>query len=215
MYDGCFPDKDICLVVKELIDRTYAIYREMFSDIVILENKKKKGGKSMEPDKRSVFLVYGRNEKVNEGMRNLIYNMGLNVIEFDDAVIHTGKSSPTIFEVLEVAFLKAQAIIVLCTGDENVYLKKELAKNGQEEQNRMQPRPNVIFEAGMAWQRDRDRTIIIFDDTVEMFSDLQGVHYLKIPKMAGQKKQLFERLINAGCDLDKGKTTYLDQDFFD
>ena len=81
-------------------------------------------------------------------MKNLIYNMGLNVIEFDDAAIHTGKSSPTIFEVLEVAFLKAQAIIVLCTGDENVYLKKELAKNGQEEQNRMQPRPNVIFEAG-------------------------------------------------------------------
>ena len=48
-----------------------------------------------------------------------------------------------------------------------------------------------------------------------MFSDLQGVHYLKIPKKAGQKKQLFERLINAGCDLDKGKITYLDKDFFD
>ena len=40
---------------------------------------------------------------------------------------------------------------------------------------RGQARPNVIFEAGMAWQRSRERTLIVTYGGLGTFSDLNGV----------------------------------------
>jgi len=113
-----------------------------------------------ERDARKVFVVHGRNEQARDEMFQFLRSIGLQPIEWSQAVRLTGKGSPYIGEVLDVAFDEAQAVVVLMTPDEIAYLRSEYAsgESDSETQPAAQPRPNVLFEAGIATGRDSRRT---------------------------------------------------------
>ena len=114
-------------------------------------------------DKKSVFVVHGRNVQAHDAMFQFLQSIGLKPIEWSEAVLATGKPTPYIGEVLDTVFSKAQAIVVLMTPDDEGRLLKffhSACEPLHETQLTPQARLNVIFEAGMAMGRCQERTVL-------------------------------------------------------
>ncbi len=104
-------------------------------------------------------------------------------MEWSTIIAKTKQGSPHISDALDAAFASADAVVVLLTPDDEAMLKKELQKRDDpafEKRPTGQPRPNVLFEAGMAFGRHPDRTIIVHVGKIRPFSDVLGRHYIKL-----------------------------------
>jgi predicted nucleotide-binding protein with TIR-like domain len=152
-----------------------------------------------------VFVVHGRNENARDSLFQFLRAIGLHPIEWSKAVSLTKKASPFVGEILEAAFSHAQAVVVLLTGDDEVRLRNELFKEHEHEYERtfkLQARPNVLFEAGMAFAVHPDRTVLVELGTVKPFSDIAGRHVIKMNNSTEKRQDLAERLKLAGCLID-------------
>jgi hypothetical protein len=156
------------------------------------------------PDPRKVFVVHGRNAVARDGMFDFLRAIGLDPIDWSSAVRLTEKGSPYIGEILDAAFTAARAIVVLMTPDEIAYLRPEYAApdDPADLEPGAQPRPNVLFEAGMALGHDADRTILVEVGKVRPFSDVAGRHVIRMDGGAARRKDLANRLETAGCAVD-------------
>ncbi|MBK5990450.1 nucleotide-binding protein [Streptomyces sp. MBT58] len=151
-------------------------------------------------DPRKVFVIHGRNELARKGLFEFLRALGLDPIEWSEAIQMTGKGSPYIGEVLDTAFSNAQAVVVLQTPDDVTYLHESLTYTGDSECSpQMQPRPNVLFEAGMAMGRDENRTVIVELGQVKVFSDIHGRHVIRLDNSTRKRQDLAMRLQTAGC----------------
>ncbi len=137
-------------------------------------------------------------------MFDFLRAIGLDPIDWSKAVKLTEKGSPYIGEILDAAFAAARAIVVLMTPDEVAYVRPEYADPDDpgDLEPGAQPRPNVLFEAGMGLGRDPDRTILVELGKVRPFSDVAGRHVVRMDGSAARRKELAERLHTAGCDVD-------------
>jgi len=161
--------------------------------------------------KKRVWVVHGRNNKARDAMFNFLRAIGLDPIEWSEAIKLTGKCSPYIGQILDVAFEKAQAVVVLLTGDDLARLQYKY-KEPQEVREKLTPqaRPNVIFESGMAFGKSEERTILVQLGEIREISDLAGRHILKINNSPERRQDLVSRLKSAGCDVQiDGKTDWL------
>lgn len=162
-------------------------------------------------DPRNVFVIHGRNAKANEAMFAFLRAIDLNPIEWTVARSMTKKGSPYIGEILDAAFSNAQAIVVLQTPDDVTYLHESLTyPDDPETQPQMQPRANVLFEAGMALGRDEDRVIIVELGRVKVFSDIHGRHAVRLDNDVKNRQELATRLRDAGCAVKLDGTSWHD-----
>lgn len=151
-------------------------------------------------DPRKVFVIHGRNEAARKGLFDFLRSIGLDPIEWSEAICLTGKGSPYIGQVLDAAFGAAQAVVVLQTPDDVAYLHESLTYVGDPECSpQMQPRPNVLFEAGMAMGRAEDRTVIVEMGQIKVFSDIHGRHVVRLDNDVKKRQELATRLETAGC----------------
>ena len=156
--------------------------------------------KATEIDRRKVFVIHGRNELARKGLFAFLRAIGLEPIEWSEAIAMTGQGSPYIGDVLNVAFGAAQAVVVLQTPDDVAHLHESLTYPGDPETSpQMQPRPNVLFEAGMALARDEQRTIIVELGQIRSFSDIHGRHVVRLDNSTTKRQDLAHRLRTAGC----------------
>jgi predicted nucleotide-binding protein len=154
---------------------------------------------------KRVFVVHGRFERIREDMFSFLRIIGLEPIEWEEAIRFTGKGAPFIGEILEKAFNEAQVILVLLTPDDKVKLRQELYKKGEsreEREFRHQARPNVLFEAGMAFGNIPNRTILVQIGDVKKFSDVAGRHIIKFDGSEKSRMDLISRLKTAGCNVN-------------
>jgi predicted nucleotide-binding protein len=162
-----------------------------------------------EPDPKSVFVIHGRNEAARRGLFAFLRSIGLNPIEWSEALRLTGKASPYIGDVLDAAFQHARAVVVLQTPDDVAYLHESLASPGDPEtEAMMQPRPNVLYEAGMAMGRDADRTVMVELGKVKVFSDIHGRHSVRLDNSVAKRQDLAHRLETAGCIINLNGTDW-------
>ncbi len=170
-------------------------------------------------DSRRVFVVHGRNLKARDAMFSFLRALDLSPIEWTEAVSFTGKGSPFIGEVLEQAFSEAAAVVVLITGDDVARLGtrfQDLHDPPHETSLTPQARPNVLFEAGMAFGRHPDRTILVSLGYSRPFSDVAGRNEVRISNRPEHRQALAARLSAAGCAVDTGaKTSWLTEGDFD
>jgi Predicted nucleotide-binding protein containing TIR-like domain len=160
-------------------------------------------------DPRNVFVIHGRNAKANEAVFAFLRALDLNPIEWSEARSMTKKGSPYIGEILDTAFNNAQAIVVLQTPDDVAYLHESLTyPDDPETQAQMQPRANVLFEAGMALGRDEDRVIIVELGKVKVFSDIHGRHSVRLDNDIKNRQELANRLRDAGCSVKTTGTSW-------
>ena len=128
--------------------------------------------------------------------------LDLSPIEWDDALKETGEGAPHIGRVLEVAFSLAQAVIILLTGDDEARLLPRFQESGDptyETDLTPQPRPNVLFEAGMAFGLHPSRTILVQIGRLRPFSDVSGRFVLQFRGTPADRNRLKEWLKTAGC----------------
>lgn len=153
-------------------------------------------------DPHKVFLVYGRNTKAKDAMELFLTSLGLSVVDFEDAVAATGSASPYTGEALDAGFSLARVVLVLLTPDERTHLRHELAGSPAEPLDEYQARPNVFFEAGMAFRTQRRRTVIVELGNVRPFSDIAGVHIVPLDDSPESRLKLINRLRVAGCAVE-------------
>ncbi|WP_218221589.1 TIR domain-containing protein [Nesterenkonia sp. Act20] len=162
-----------------------------------------------EADTRSVFVIHGRNEPAREALFDFLRSINLAPIEWSEAISMTGSGSPYIGDVLDAAFRRAQAVVVLQTPDDIAHLHESLTYPGDPEtQPQMQPRPNVLYEAGMAMGRNPERTVMVELGQVKVFSDIHGRHAVRLDNSVAKRQDLAMRLRNAGCAVNLDGTSW-------
>ena len=160
---------------------------------------------------RDVFVVHGRNIAVRDELFTFLGALGLHPLEWSEAVRLTEKPAPYIGEILDAAFSRAHAVVVLFTPDDVVRLRQELwAENEQPSETGWlgQARPNVFFEAGMAMSRSEDRTVLVEVGTVKPFSDIAGRHVIRLNNNTARRQEFAQRLRNAGCPVNTEGTNW-------
>jgi predicted nucleotide-binding protein len=88
------------------------------------------GRRKTKPPGKSVWIVHGRDEKLRRATFDFVRSIGLEPLEWSSAVKATRKGSPYPGEVLDKAFAKASAVIVLLTPDDDAQLREEADGTG-------------------------------------------------------------------------------------
>lgn len=164
-----------------------------------------------ESKRSQVFVVHGRNEEVRRDIFSFLRAIGLEPIEWTKAVEMTGKAAPYVGEILDAALDNAQAIVVVMTPDDEARLRQEHIKDSDNEYEREltpQPRPNVLFEAGLALGRAPNQTVLVEIGRNRPFSDIAGRHTIRLNNTTETRQALASRLETAGCSVNLGGTDW-------
>lgn len=172
-----------------------------------------RGAKKVRKDpSNSVFVVYGRNERLRTELFALLRNLGVNPIEWSKAIELTKSASPYIGQVIDAGFKKAVAIVVLLSPDDEGCLKPEFRRKGDPRSERKlsgQPRLNVVFEAGRAFGTHPNATVLVQVGKVRPFSDISGRHIVYLSNSAASRQEFATKLESAGCKIDRSGTDWL------
>jgi predicted nucleotide-binding protein len=159
-------------------------------------------------NRRRVMVIYGHDEEANRALFNWLRAIGLEPMEWSQLVKLSGDASPYVGQVLEQAFVAAQAVLAFFTPDESVIARG--ASRSNKNSWRLQARPNVLIESGMALVTHPQRTVLVVLGDQELPSDLAGRHYIRLNNTAGPIYELASRLADAGCDVNRTGTQWLD-----
>ncbi len=154
---------------------------------------------------QEVFVVHGRNAKARDAMFTFLRSIGLKPLEWNVAREDTGKPLPYIGDILKAAFSRAHAVVVLLTPDDEVRLKKEfqlISDPPHETQLTGQARPNVLFEAGMAMGSNENRVVLVELGNLRPFTDIAGLHIVRMDNSSPRRQELAQRLRTAGCPIN-------------
>ena len=163
------------------------------------------------PETREVFVVHGRNSPARDALFEFLRSIDLHPLEWSEAVRLTGKASPYVGEVLDAAFSRAHAVVVLMSPDDEARLRQPFRESNDPAHEITltgQARPNVLFEAGMAMARSEERTVLVQIGDVRPFSDIGGRHVLRLSDTSECRQQLAQRLANAGCPVQREGTAW-------
>lgn len=175
-------------------------------------SKAKPPGKAQARRGTTVFVVHGRDLAARDAVFASVRSIGLRPIEWTQALKLTKKGSPYVGEILDAAFREAAGIVVLLTPDEEARLKPMFVSSGDPKHERQlsgQARPNVLFEAGMAFGRDPNSTILVQLGDTRPFSDVGGRHVLHLSDSPASRQEFVTKLANAGCNVDTSGTDWL------
>ena len=162
-------------------------------------------------DAREVFVVHGRNISARNAMFEFLNAIGLHPLEWSEAVQSTGQASPYIGDILEAAFSRAHAVIVLMSPDDEARLReafREPNDGADEIELTGQARPNVLFEAGIAMGRSAERTVLVELGHLRKFSDVAGRHTIRFDGGSESRQALAQRLQTAGCPVNMNGTRW-------
>ena len=125
------------------------------------------------------------------------------------AVQFTGKGSPYVGQVLTQPSNAPSPSSWLLTLDEVAYLQPRYGDGVEdvETQPAEQARPNVLFEAGLAFGRHPDRTVLVEVGELRAFSDVGGRHVIRLSNSVASRQSLATRLQTAGCAVNLTGTT--------
>lgn len=159
-------------------------------------------------------MIHGRNLEARKQMGIYLRALGLEPLNFDDLRAGLG-GTPTIADIVMAGMAQAQGVVALFTADEYAALKPDL-RGGEtgETVERWQSRPNVLFEAGIAFGIDRKRVVIVKIGKVSLPSDFGGIHALSPTNdMSGHRNTLRITLRGMGCSVGDGSDWMKDGDF--
>lgn len=153
-------------------------------------------------DKRNVMVVYGRHALANEIIFSFLRNLGLQPLEWSEGVRATGSGLPSVADVVSALFSEAQAVVVVLTPDDEARTIRPMDRDPPFERVLTgQPRPNVLFEAGMALASHPTRTVVVEIGENRPFTDLGGKVFIRLDSPTA-RQDIAGRLKTAGCDFN-------------
>jgi predicted nucleotide-binding protein len=157
------------------------------------------------------MVVHGRNLRVRDAMFQFLRALGLQPIEWDQAISETGMGSPHNLDAVRAAMDIAQAVVVVLTAEDVGGLIPALAQGDDDDDVtlRGQPRQNVILEAGLAMGVDRARTILVEVGPIRRASDFDGLNTVRLTNAPATRQSLRGRLISAECEVDESTSDWL------
>ena len=161
--------------------------------------------RSKPKDARKVFVVHGRDKQIRDSLFRFLRSIGLDPIEWGQAMKATGKAQPSIPETVDAAFNEGAAVVILLTPDDVVYLSPRLRRPKEpqiETTPSGQARPNVLFEAGLAFGLHPNATVLVSVGDVKPFSDVSGLHITKLNNSPQRRSEFIEKLKLAGAAVD-------------
>lgn len=163
-------------------------------------------------DPRRVMVVHGRNNKARDAIFTFLRALGLEPIEWEEAIAETGMGAPHNFDAVRAAMDVATAVVVVLTAEDRAGLLPDLAGTQDDEDValRGQPRQNVILEAGLAMGVDRDRTILVELGPIRRASDFDGLNTVRLSNVPQSRNALRTRLRTAGCELNDNAADWMD-----
>lgn len=182
------------------------------------EHSNQESGELGQTDPRKVFVVYGRNEAIRRAVFSFLRSVDLLPIEWPKVVELSGQGAPYIGDALDAGLSPAKAIVVVMTPDDEARLREEFQSESDgtsETELTGQARPNVLFEAGLAFGFARERTIVIQFGILRDFSDIVGRHVIRMDNSIAKRQELLNRLRTAGCALDTVGTDWHTEGDFD
>lgn len=150
-----------------------------------------------------VFVIHGR--QLLGDFHTFLRALGLKPLEWSKARNLTGKTNPYTWEIVDKALSEAGAIAALLTPDDEARLRPNLWSEHEstlEKEYLAQARQNVLFEAGVAYGRAPERTILIRVGSHRPMSDLAGHHILQLDDSPQSRQAVADALRTAGCPVD-------------
>lgn len=179
------------------------------------------GARKVKPVKKtksnSVFVVHGRDEELRKSMFAFLRALGLKPMEWAHAVQEAKGANPYVGEIINTAMSRVQAVVVLLSPDELALLKEQFCKVGEkrtEGKLQGQPRPNVLFEAGLALGAHPEKTLLVQVGKVRSFSDIAGKHLVKLTDGFEKRNELANRLQKIGCAVNRTGTDWTTEGTF-
>jgi predicted nucleotide-binding protein len=163
-------------------------------------------------DENSVFVVHGRDEMLRKSLFDFLRSISLKPLEWENAILQARDVNPHIDDVLDVAMGRVQAVVVLFSPDDDAMLNAKLhAKKEPAAEKKLsgQPRPNVLFEAGMALARHPKKTLIVQVGKLRGFSDIAGRHVIRLNDTKEKRNDVINRLEKIGCKVDRRGTDWM------
>lgn len=163
------------------------------------------GEANSQPDPRRVFIIHGRNAAARLAIERFVQTLGLQAIDFDQLAADHG--AEFVGNIVRAGLQQAQGIVALFTPDEFAVLGASPLRGPHDaasDLQRWQARPNVIFEAGIAFGIARERTILVtLGSEVSLFSDIAGIHILRLNNSIESRKRFRQKLIGVRCEVDQ------------
>jgi hypothetical protein len=173
---------------------------------------------TVKPTKNNtLFVVHGRDTELNEDMFGLLRALGLNPIEWSEAVAKTRGNNPDVDKIIGGQMKTVQGIVVLISPDEEAKLKTRFVDPAvpAERLRQDQARPNVLFEAGWAFGAYPDKTLLVRVGNTRAISDLGGKHIMKLSNSPASRKELAQRLRKMKFKVNTEGTSWLTEFDFD
>jgi predicted nucleotide-binding protein len=142
----------------------------------------------------SLFVVHGRDTRLNEDMFAFLRAIGLNPREWTQAVRVAKGANPNVTDIVKGVLKDVQGVIVLFSPDEEARLKAEFRSPRDSKKLEGQPRQNVTFEAGIAIGAHQEKTLLVEVGHVRQISDIGGMHILRLNNSPSSRKELAQRL---------------------
>lgn len=161
--------------------------------------------------KRTVFVICGRNDEIRRSVFGFLRSIGLEPIDELAVINRPGSPIPYSGDVVDAAFGLAQAVVAVLTGDDLARLLPNFCTSGDKlHDTRLTPqaRPTVLFKAGMALARDRDRTIFVQVGEVRPFEDVEGRYIIQLDNTPQKRQTLAALLKEAGCQTNTNGTDW-------
>jgi predicted nucleotide-binding protein len=165
----------------------------------------------------TLFVVHGRDTRLNEDLFALLRALNLNPIEWSAAVAKTKGNNPDVDKIIGGQMKTVQGIVVLISPDEQAKLKPTFCDpaNPSERTLQDQARPNVLFEAGWAFGAYPGKTLLVRVGNTRPISDLGGKHIMKLTNSPTSRKELAQRLKKMKFKVETEGTSWLTEGDFD
>jgi predicted nucleotide-binding protein len=146
----------------------------------------------------SIFVVHGRDAQLNADMFAFLRAIGLDPLEWSQAIKSAKGANPHVDDVISNAMNRVQGVLVMFSPDEEARIKSKFViaadkKKGLDKLD-SQARPNVIFEAGLALGAHSNKTLIVQVGEMREISDIAGKHLIHLSNDAASRKELAQRL---------------------
>lgn len=143
-----------------------------------------------------IFIVHGHDEAAKHKIARLITDLDLRATILDEQP----SKGQTIIDKFEEYADEAGFAIVLLTADD--------VGGPKDEKDELKPRArqNVILELGyFLYGLGRDRVCILYEEDVELPSDIHGISYVPMDKRGAWKLELAQEIASAGIVIDMNR----------